>query len=123
VHDVVPVRVVECVGDLAGEARGLVHRQRAPAGEPVAQGVAPHERHREPEDACIVAGVVERQHVEAAFTFCREVFGGDFAGPIVRFGDLPPSADAPESMGFRGVHFAAFADRFGVHWMLNCTAR
>lgn len=130
---------------------------------------------------------------EAAFTFYREVFGGDFAGPIMRFGDLPPSADAPaiadderqlvvhvelpilgghmlmgtdapESMGFRvdhgngmhiqvepdtrehterlyhalsaggtismplqemfwGGYFAAFADRFGVHWMLNCTAR
>jgi PhnB protein len=69
---------------------------------------------------------------EAAFLFYKSVFGGDFAGPIMRFGDIPdqpgqpPAAeadknlvmhvelpilgghalmgtDAPESMGFTVV--------------------
>ncbi len=30
---------------------------------------------------------------EQAFVFYRSVFGGDFAGPIHRFSDVPPSPD------------------------------
>ena len=70
---------------------------------------------------------------EEAFLFYREVFGGDFVGPIHRFADVPPTpgqppmaeadrhlvmhmelellgghrlmgTDAPESMGFTVVH-------------------
>ena len=70
---------------------------------------------------------------ETAFNFYRSVFGGDFSGPIHRFGDIPPApdqplmteadkqlvmhielpilaghvlmgTDAPESMGFSVVH-------------------
>lgn len=70
------------------------------------------------------------RNTEDAFRFYRSVFGGDFIGPISRFGDLPPNpgqpsmsdedknlvmhielaiigghvlmgTDAPESMGFK----------------------
>lgn len=30
---------------------------------------------------------------EAAFQFYKSVFGGDFAGPIMRFGDIPAQPD------------------------------
>ncbi|QLG88965.1 VOC family protein [Chitinibacter bivalviorum] len=72
-------------------------------------------------------------NTEAAFAFYRGIFGGEFIGPIHRFGDIPPSpdqppmneadknlvmhielallgghvlmgTDAPESMGFKVVH-------------------
>jgi PhnB protein len=72
-------------------------------------------------------------NTETAFEFYRDVFGGDFNGPIHRFGDAPASpdhpplndadkllvmhielpllgghilmgTDAPESMGFKVVH-------------------
>jgi PhnB protein len=132
-------------------------------------------------------------HTEQAFVFYRSVFGGDFNGPIHRFGEMPATpgqpplppgtanmvmhmelpllgghvlmgTDAPESMGFKlaqgnnvhinlepdtraeterlfkalseggtvemplqdmfwGAYFASFADRFGIHWMLNCEAK
>lgn len=32
---------------------------------------------------------------EAAFQFYKAVFGGDFAGPIMRFGDIPAQPDQP----------------------------
>ena len=41
---------------------------------------------------------------EAAFLFYKSVFGGDFAGPIMRFGDIPdqpgqpPAAEADKSL-------------------------
>ena len=34
-------------------------------------------------------------NTEAAFNFYRTVFGGDFTGPIHRFGDMPASPDQP----------------------------
>lgn len=33
---------------------------------------------------------------EAAFTFYKSVFGAEFTGDISRYGDLPPTEDAPE---------------------------
>lgn len=30
---------------------------------------------------------------EEAFNFYKSVFGGEFSGPIMRFGDMPPSGD------------------------------
>jgi len=35
------------------------------------------------------------RETEQAFLFYKSVFGGDFAGGIHRFGDIPPSPDAP----------------------------
>lgn len=32
---------------------------------------------------------------EEAFDFYRSVFGGEFEGPVSRFGDVPPSPDMP----------------------------
>lgn len=32
---------------------------------------------------------------EEAFNFYKSVFGGEFSGPVMRFGDLPPSDDMP----------------------------
>lgn len=32
---------------------------------------------------------------EAAFNFYKSVFGGEFTGEIMRFGDIPPSDDMP----------------------------
>ena len=32
---------------------------------------------------------------EEAFTFHKSVFGGEFAGPIARFGDIPPQEGSP----------------------------
>jgi PhnB protein len=32
---------------------------------------------------------------EAAFTFYRSVFGGEFNGPVHRFGDMPPQPGHP----------------------------
>jgi PhnB protein len=32
---------------------------------------------------------------EAAFNFYKSVFGGDFVGGIMRFGDMPPQPGAP----------------------------
>ena len=129
---------------------------------------------------------------EAAFVFYRSVFGGDFNGPIHRFGDMaaPPGAppmpeadknlvmhielpilgghvlmgtDMPASMGavvhgnglhlnlepdtradtdrlfsglvaggtvdmplqvmFWGDYFGSLTDRFGIHWMFNCSSQ
>lgn len=34
-------------------------------------------------------------HTEEAFQFYRSVFGGDFRGGIMRFGDMPPHPGAP----------------------------
>ncbi len=34
---------------------------------------------------------------EAAFTFYKSVFGGEFEGPIGRMGDVPDGADLPEA--------------------------
>lgn len=36
-----------------------------------------------------------RRDTEAAFTFYREVFGGDFIGPVMRFGDAPACDGSP----------------------------
>jgi PhnB protein len=33
---------------------------------------------------------------EDAFNFYRSVFGGEFIGPIARFGDMPSTPDQPE---------------------------
>lgn len=131
---------------------------------------------------------------EEAFLFYRSVFGGEFNGPIHRFGEMPAApgqpplaeadrnlvmhvelpimggvhslmgTDAPESMGFTctagnnvyislhpdtraeadrlfaglsaggkvempmqdmfwGDYFGSFADRHGVRWMINCSAK
>ena len=35
------------------------------------------------------------REAEAAFTFYREVFGGEFQGGIMRFRDVPPSENMP----------------------------
>lgn len=133
------------------------------------------------------------RQTEEAFNFYKSVFGGEFNGPIARFGDIPPmegapeipeadrelvmhvelpitgghvlmGTDAPESMGFKlqmgnnvhislepdtraetknlfdklsaggtvimpleemfwGAYFGNCTDRFGVHWMVNCSAK
>ncbi|MES2890199.1 MAG: VOC family protein [Pseudomonadota bacterium] len=34
-------------------------------------------------------------HTEQAFHFYKSVFGGDFTGPIHRFGDVPPTPGQP----------------------------
>ena len=130
---------------------------------------------------------------EQAFEFYRTVFGGEFATPLQRFGDVPAApeqppmaeadrqlvvhvelailgghvlmgTDAPASLGFSlvqgnnvhinlepdsrvevnrlfaalsaggkvdmppqemfwGGYFGSFTDRFGVHWMLNCSSK
>jgi PhnB protein len=131
------------------------------------------------------------RETEAAFTFYRQVFGGEFTGGMHRFSDMPPTegrpalpeadrmlvmhvelpilgghvlmgTDAPCSMGFTlvagnnvhinlepdtraeterlfqalseggkiemplqdmfwGAYFGSLSDRFGIHWMFNCT--
>ena len=33
---------------------------------------------------------------EAAFEFYRQVFGTEYAGPVMRYGDLPPHEGMPE---------------------------
>jgi PhnB protein len=133
------------------------------------------------------------RRTEEAFLFYRSVFGGEFVGPIHRFGDVPPApgqptlaeadrqlvmhselailgghmlmgTDAADSMGltliegnnvhlnlepdtraeterlfnalavggkvemplkdmFWGGYFGNLSDRFGIHWMFNCTAK
>jgi PhnB protein len=35
------------------------------------------------------------RETEAAFTFYREVFGTDYAAPIVRYSEMPPQPDQP----------------------------
>lgn len=35
------------------------------------------------------------RHTEEAFTFYREVFGGEFNGGVHRFKDIPPAPDCP----------------------------
>lgn len=35
------------------------------------------------------------RNTEEAFNFYRSVFGGDFNGPIARFGDMPPQDGMP----------------------------
>ena len=130
---------------------------------------------------------------EAAFEFYKSVFGTKYAGPVMRFGDIPaqpghpPMAaadknlimhvelpilgghvlmgtDAPESMGFTvtqgnnmfinlepdtraetdklfkglsqggkiemplqemfwGGYFGSVLDKFGIHWMFNCSSK
>ncbi|MEJ7137252.1 VOC family protein [Amphibiibacter pelophylacis] len=35
------------------------------------------------------------RQTQSAFEFYRSVFGGDFIGPVARFGDMPPSPDHP----------------------------
>lgn len=81
---------------------------------------------------------------EAAFTFYRSVFGGEFNGPVHRFADIPqqpgqppmPEADRlfnalsaggkveiPVQDMFWGAYFGSFTDRFGINWMVNCAAR
>jgi PhnB protein len=132
-------------------------------------------------------------NTEEAFNFYRTVFGGQFNGPIARFGEIPPQpgmpplaeadkklvmhielpitgghvlmgTDAPESMGFKvvvgnnfhinlepdtraeaerlfhalsaggkvtmglqdmfwGAYYGSCTDKFGVQWMVNCTAK
>jgi len=67
---------------------------------------------------------------EEAFMFYKNVFGTEFAGPVMRFGDMPPSpehplADAdriamPLQQMFWGGYFGSLVDRFGIHWMFNC---
>lgn len=134
------------------------------------------------------------RNTEEAFLFYKSVFGTEFSGPIMRFGngpgcgpDQPPIAeadknlvmhvclpilgghllmgtDSPESMGFKlnqgnnvyitlapdtraeadrlfaalsaggkvemplqdmfwGDYFGSFRDKFGVQWMINCSAK
>ncbi len=80
---------------------------------------------------------------EEAFAFYRSVFGTDYAGPIMRFGDIPaqsgqpplPEADkklvmhvALPILGGRvlmgtDAYFASFSDKFGIRWMLNCESK
>jgi PhnB protein len=130
---------------------------------------------------------------EQAFAFYRSVFGGQFHGPMHRFGEAPAApgqpplseadkhlvmhvelpilgghvlmgTDAPASMGFSVVHgnsvhinlepdtraetdrlfralsvgakvdmplqdmfwgayFGSLTDRFGIHWMFNCSGK
>ena len=36
-----------------------------------------------------------QRNTEEAFNFYKSVFGGDFAGEVQRFKDIPPAADAP----------------------------
>jgi PhnB protein len=132
------------------------------------------------------------RETEEAFAFYRSVFGTEYVGPPMRFGDLPAGegappipeedrnlimnialpivgghilmgTDCPESMGmtvtrgnnvficldpptraeaerlfaaltdggevqmaladqFWGDYFGSLIDRFGIHWMINCTA-
>ncbi len=133
------------------------------------------------------------RNTEEAFNFYKSVFGGEFAGGISRFRDIPPSdemppiaeadknlvmhialpilgghmlmgTDAPESMGFKmnfgnnvyislhpdtrketkrlfdalsaggkvemelqdvfwGDYYGSCSDKFGVHWMFNCSEK
>jgi PhnB protein len=132
------------------------------------------------------------RNTEEAFAFYKSVFGTEYTGQLMRFGDMPPQpeqppmvesdkallvhielpilgghvlmgTDAPESMGFTlvqgnnvhinlepdtraesqqlfdalavggtvqmplmemfwGGYFGSLTDRYGVHWMLNCTS-
>ena len=61
VDDAVVVRVVERAGDLARDAQRVGHRQLPLAVEPVAQGLALDERHREPE---LAVGLARVEHGE-----------------------------------------------------------
>jgi hypothetical protein len=57
------VGVLQCFGRVAGDPERLVHRQPALAPEPVAERLAVHVRHGEPEAAGDLARVVDRKDV------------------------------------------------------------
>ena len=57
------LRIVECAGDLDGEAYRFVHRQELLAIEPVAQRLHLHVRHHTENLAICLVGVVARQDV------------------------------------------------------------
>ncbi len=61
--DAVAVRIVERARDLTCDAHGFRHRQLPLAMQPVAQAFALDERHREPELAVGLAGIVDAEDV------------------------------------------------------------
>ncbi len=61
--DLVTVRVVQRVGDFAGDAHRLLNRQRAARVDPVAQRLPLHHRHHIEEKAVGFPRVVQRQDV------------------------------------------------------------
>jgi hypothetical protein len=54
---------IERLGDASADPHSLLERQRALAGETLAQALAIHHRHRVPEESVGLAGVVHRQDV------------------------------------------------------------
>ena len=75
---------------------------------------------------------------EEAFNFYRSVFGTDFQGQVMRFGDMPPAPGQPPvseddkeggkvemelAEQFWGDYYGSLKDRFGVQWMFNCSSK
>jgi len=60
VDNIVPVRVIERVGDLRRNLSGLVHRELLGAANAVPQRLAVYDGHDEKEKAACLAGVEER---------------------------------------------------------------
>ena len=54
-------------------------------------------------------------NTEEAFHFYRSVFGGNFNGPVHRFGDMPPQPGQPQAQGQRGGLALANAGLGAVH--------
>ena len=52
-----------------------------------------------------------------AFNFYKSVFGTEFESPTMRFYD-----DSPQDMFWVG-YFVSCTDKFGIHWMFNCSSK
>jgi PhnB protein len=63
------------------------------------------------------------RETEAAFTFYRQVFGGEFNGPIHRFGDMPAAdGQPPLADGDRGLVMHVELPILGGHVLMGTDA-
>ena len=63
VHHPTPVRVIECIGDLARNANGVTKRKLSFTGQPIAQRPAIHEGHHVVQRATVLTRIVQRKNV------------------------------------------------------------
>ena len=59
---------------------------------------------------------------EAAFRFYREIFGGEFLGPVARFTDAPPNPDHPLSDADRQLIMHIELPILGGHVLMGSDA-
>jgi PhnB protein len=70
---------------------------------------------------------------EEAFNFYKSIFGGEFAGGVMKMGDAPGTEGISESEKNRVMHvalpitggdyFGSFKDKYGVCWMISYSNR